>query len=489
MRKKISEKLLKCVDDILSSLEMFRNFKGNSYISAKINKLCSDNLAVLEECADGVENKEYLELLDKFKESVSKINLGDAAEISKRLKELISESVIYKVVFMPYKASMWDSLESIWMAADKDERCEALVVPITYYELDNNQNPIKKVNERNLFPKYVNAVNDEEYDLENDLPDIIYIHNPNDDHNLITRVDTRYYSWNLKKYCEKLVYVPYYKWVDGVSSTSFKSAMYYADYTVQSSDDAVKRYVDASPEYANILGMDAASVRKIMEKKLINLGSPEVDKVVSLSKDNVPMPDDWKGKVIKSRVNVLYNTTLDEIFKSKTFDKVKETLEFFKNNRDKSFVIWRPHPLMRQSLVSMLPDLVDEYDEIMSEFINGNYGVLDTNESMYYAIFWSDICYGCKTSSLTELYKYTGKMVLEDDPKLTKFVSKRSTENILNKLKESNVVSEPEYSLESIVDIIAGNDELKDGKHLNLENSGSKINNYILEMLCQGDGI
>ena len=119
MRKKTSEELLKCVDDILSSLEMFRNFKGNSYISAKINNLCSDNMAVLEECADGVENKEYLELLDKFKESVSKINLEDAAEISKKMKELVSDSIVYKIVFMPYKASMWDSLESIWMAADK----------------------------------------------------------------------------------------------------------------------------------------------------------------------------------------------------------------------------------------------------------------------------------------------------------------------------------------------------------------------------------
>ena len=425
--------------------------------------------------------------MDKFKESVSKINHGDAAEISKRLKELISKSVIYKVVFMPYKASMWDSLESIWMAADKDERCEALVVPITYYELDNNQNPVKKVNERDRFPECVNTINDEEYDLENDFPDIIYIHNPYDDHNLITRVDSRYYSWNLKKYCEKLVYVPYYKWVDGVSSTSFKSAMYYADYTVQSSDDAVKRYVDASPEYANILGMDAASVRKFMEKKLINLGSPEVDKVLSLSKDNVPMPDDWKGKGIKSRVNVVYNTTLDDIFESRTFDKVEETLAFFKENSEKAFVIWRPHPLLKQTLILILPNLTDEYDEIMNEFISGDYGVLDTNESMYYAIFWSDMCYGCKTSSLTELYKYTGKIVLEDAPKLTKFVSKRSAENLLNESKESNVVSEHDCSLENIVDIIASNNELKDGKHLNLENSGSKINNYILEKMCQED--
>lgn len=487
MRKKTSEKLLKCVDDILSSLEMFRNFKGNSYISAKINKLYSENMGVLEEYADGVENKEYLELLDKFKESVSKINLEDAAEISKKMKELISESIIYKVVFMPYKASMWDSLESIWMAADKDERCEALVVPITYYELDSNRNPVKKVNERDHFPEYVNTINDEEYDLENDFPDIIYIHNPYDNTNLVTRVDSRYYSWNLKKYCEKLVYVPYYKWVDGVSSASFKSAMYHADYTVQSSDDAVKRCMEASPEYAGILGMETIVVRKAMEKKLINLGSPEVDKVLSLSKDNVPMPDDWEGKVIKSRVNVVYNTTIDEIFESRTFDKVKETLNFFKKNSEKAFVIWRPHPLMKQTLTSMLPNLVDEYDELMNEFITGDYGVLDANSSMHYAMFWSDMYYGYKTSSMTELYKYTGKIVLEDAPKLTNFVSKRSAESLLNELKESNVVSEPDYSLENIVDIIASNNELKDGKHLNLENSGSKINNYMLEKLCQED--
>ena len=88
---------------------------------------------------------------------------------------------------------------------------------------------------------------------------------------------------------------------------------------------------------------------------------------------------------------------------------------------------------------------------------------------------------------MTELYKYTGKIILEDAPKLTNFVSKRSAENLLNELKESNVVSEPDYSLENIVDIIAGNDELKYGKHLDLENSGFKINNYMLEKLCQED--
>lgn len=481
MRKKTAIEMSKCLDDISSGIEMIGNFKDNRYVVSKVERMFKESLLKLDSEMDDI-GKEQVEAL---KEAIKSVDAIETNRLISEIKTFISKNIVYKVVFMPYKASMWDSLESIWMAADKDERCEALVVPITYYELDNNQNPIKKVNERNLFPKYVNAVNDEEYDLENDLPDIIYIHNPYDNTNFVTRVDSRYYSWNLKKYCEKLVYVPYYKWVDGVSSTSFKSAMYYADYTVQSSDDAVKRCIEASPEYAKKLGLETIEIRNIMENKLINLGSPEVDKVISLN--DVKFPDGWDVKILNSRVNVLYNTTIDEVLTSRSLSKVRNILNFFKENNGKAFVIWRPHPLLRQTLVSMLPDLVNEYDEIMSEFINSSYGVLDTNASMHYAIFWSDMYYGYRTSSLTELYKYTGKIVLEDAPKLTNFVSECDTDNLLNKLKKINVVSEPDYSLENIVDIIAGNDELKNGKHLNLENSGSKINNYILEKMCQED--
>ena len=39
---------------------------------------------------------------------------------------------------------------------------------------------------------------------------MIYIHNPYDDWNLVTCVHPRYFSGNLKKYTEKLVYIPYF---------------------------------------------------------------------------------------------------------------------------------------------------------------------------------------------------------------------------------------------------------------------------------------
>lgn len=34
-----------------------------------------------------------------------------------------------EAVFLPYKASMWDSLESVWKAADEDPNCDAYVIP------------------------------------------------------------------------------------------------------------------------------------------------------------------------------------------------------------------------------------------------------------------------------------------------------------------------------------------------------------------------
>lgn len=326
-------------------------------------------------------------MLDEFKNKIESSDIEGAKKTADDLKNLISDSVVYKVVFMPYKASMWDSLESVWMAADKDKRCEAVVVPITYYEFDSNRNPAKRVNEREEFPEYVPVVNDEEYDLENDRPDIIYIHNPYDDTNFVTRVESRYYSWNLKKYCEKLVYIPYYKWVDGDSSTSFKPAMYYADYTVQSSDDAVKRCIDASSKYAELLGMENIEVRNAMESKLINLGSPEVDKVVSLYNEKMEMPGEREGKIRKDRVNVVYNTTIDEVLKSRSLEKVRLILSYFKFNIYKSFAIWRPYPLLKQTLVSMIPGLVHGYDEMVEIFSKGDYGVIDNNASMYYSMY------------------------------------------------------------------------------------------------------
>ncbi|MGG4548793.1 hypothetical protein ABER02_13425 [Rossellomorea marisflavi] len=78
-----------------------------------------------------------------------------------------------KILFMPYKATMWDSLESIYTEALKDDDCEVTVVPIPYYQLSNN-GPISTY-EGSEFPEYVSVTPYKEYSLEEEKPDIIYI--------------------------------------------------------------------------------------------------------------------------------------------------------------------------------------------------------------------------------------------------------------------------------------------------------------------------
>lgn len=482
IRKKTSNSLLMYLDKVVEASLMIKKV-GNSYILNKLMKVCNDGLEHLIKSENYITDSDYIALIARFKEAIEKKDAEGVKVISSKLKKIILENTIYKVVFMPYKASMWDSLESIWFAADKDKRCETLVVPITYYELNNNGSPSATINERDLFPCYVPVINDEEYDFENDLPDIIYIHNPYVDCNRVTRVKSRYYSYNLKKYCEKLVYVPYCKYIDGVSSTNYIPGIYNADYAVQNSEEAVERYINTAESYSKILEIGVDETREILKNKFINLGSAEVDKVVSLNADNTMMPSEWKDKVLQSRVNVLYNTTLAEVLGARNLKKIKETLDLFKDNSSDAFVIWRPHPLMRQTIVSMIPDLLDEYDSIVEEFRNNEYGVLDSNASMYYAMFWSDMCYGCNSSSLTELYKYTGKIVLQDSPGTCGIISNISEEQLLDKLNANNVVSEPECSLEDVVDVISNNEELKKGTQMHLENSGKKINDYMIKSI------
>lgn len=411
MRKKTAIKMIKCLDDISSGIEMIVNFKDNKYVVSKVEKIFKESLLKLDSEMDDI-GKEQVEAL---KEAIKSVDVIETNRLISEIKTFISKNIVYKVVFMPYKASMWDSLESIWMAADKDERCEALVVPITYYELDNNQNPIKKVNERNLFPEYVNTINDEEYDLENDIPDIIYIHNAYDNTNLVTRVDSRYYSWNLKKYCKKLVYVPYYKWIDRVSSPILDGFSCFVDYLILGSDDAVSDCKKHLSESADTLGVDRDNFEKSVSNKLLGIGSPYIDKVRRINKNNTPFPSEWDATKMNGKKVFLYNLTLREIFNFHGLGKVKRTLDFFKENRDDVYVILRPHPLMRATLNSMFPNLLAEYDCVIQEFKRDGYGVLDEEKNMYVSFVWSDACYGTRRSSLTELYRYTGKPLLVYD--------------------------------------------------------------------------
>ena len=82
--------------------------------------------------------EQYCELLYQLHEEIgqNQKEIKKAARALKHLRQIlirIESSIKHDIkvrteaVFLPYKACMWDSLESIWRAAEEDEDCDAYV--------------------------------------------------------------------------------------------------------------------------------------------------------------------------------------------------------------------------------------------------------------------------------------------------------------------------------------------------------------------------
>ncbi len=85
-----------------------------------------------------------------------------------------------EVVFLPYKAAMWDSLESVWQAAQEDENCDAYVIPIPYYDKNPDGSFREMHYEADQYPDYVPVTRYDAFDFAAHQPDVIYIHNAYD---------------------------------------------------------------------------------------------------------------------------------------------------------------------------------------------------------------------------------------------------------------------------------------------------------------------
>ena len=359
------------------------------------------------------ENTEAVKLLEDYCEIAYEVSqLSDGNKACKMLDKAIikAENSVkndipsrLEIAIMPYKASMWDSLESIWKAADEDPECDVFVIPIPYYDRNPDHSLGKFHYEGNDFPDYVPIIDYEKYDLEKQRPDVIYIHNPYDDSNFVTSVDPKYYSYELKKYTEMLVYIPYYVTVMLESTSLDPRPVYYnADKIVLLSDLLIER---ANRIYAG---------DKNMRTKFVALGSPIIDAVLNSNKEDFTLPASWKSMINGKRVVMFDLTLFVALVKSGDYlKKLKITFDYFQNN-DTYVLWWRPHPLTQNTLKTMRPQLMDEYDRIVQYYLDNKIGIYDDTPDVMRAVKWCDIYYGNKTSSVYALFCYDGKITVSD---------------------------------------------------------------------------
>lgn len=377
-----------------------------------------DRMTVLEQCQNGAieagkmleksegENCPIVHKLEQYCEAVYEISqdTGTADQIRKSAEQLSDTitSVIEDinllpvrrvVLFFPYKAAMWDSLESIWLAAKEDPECEAYVIPIPYFDRDAEGKAGQMHYEGDLFPEYVPITDWQKVDVERTHPEMAFIHNPYDQYNYVTSVHPAYYSSELKKYTETLVYVPYYSTTGGMSEAQSSLPVYYiADYIVTQSPKFIKFFDKSIPE-----------------SKFLPLGSPKFDRVINMCKKPPLPPKEWEVW-LKGRKVYFYNTSLAGFLETSVvfLKKMKYVFDTFKN-RDDVVIIWRPHPLLESTLQTLRPALVDEYHQIRQYYIDEQIGILDETPDITKTIALCDAYIGDSGTSVTSLFGIAGK--------------------------------------------------------------------------------
>lgn len=406
MRAKYKHKILKTVDKLVEYNKTLEKFRGSSkYLFDKILRECNK---LVDEIDISDCSFEQREALGEYKKLINSPEY-DADLIKKALdvffQQIQEENETYRVLFLPYKYSMWDSFESIFEAAKEDENCETYVMPIPYYDKDQEGNLTEIHDESGSYPDDVGIISWQDNQVDEIDPDVIFIHNPYDGNNLVTSIHPKYYTNKLVRKDRVVIYVPYYvSYTDDEGISVFMGgAEYYTDYVIVQSEWYKEKFELEMIKY-NILNDG---------NKFIVLGNPKYDKIRSLNKYEYPLKDDWKEKLFdesgKQKFTVLLDTTFEVLIKGrvKTLKKVEEVIGFFEKQKDFA-LIWRPHPLIKPTLRNMCPELIPTYVKLVDRCKKLENCIFDDTNDMHTAMVWSDAFMG-KYGSMIELYRVAKK--------------------------------------------------------------------------------
>lgn len=448
MRKAQKQQAQELVRQMEEAHDQFKKFieQGSIPPAMELLEECQDGGFAVGTLIEGTEGEGHptVLLLEEYCELVYQIHedLAGHKEINtKKIHKILKQKLIRitnslkndipvrkEVVFLPYKASMWDSLESVWRAADEDVDCDAYVIPIPYYDKNPDGSFREMHYEAEQYPDDVPVTRYDKYDFAEHRPDVIYIHNAYDHWNLVTSVHPDFFSEKLKRYTEKLVYIPYFvldeidpdneQAVENMKHFCFMPGIINADQVIVQSEDMKKIYVNEYLKAAKEHGLQGRHLdRTYLDQKFLGLGSPKYDRICATAKEDFDIPQEWLKVIEKTdgsrKKIILYNTGIAALLthNEKWVDKIENVLTVFRENKDEIALLWRPHPLIESTMRSMRPEVLQKYTQMKEQYLAEGWGIYDETADVDRAVVISDAYYG-DGSSVVQLYQQTGKPIM-----------------------------------------------------------------------------
>lgn len=294
-------------------------------------------------------------------------------EIGRRIADKLIEiqrTKDFTIVFLPYKRSMWDSMESVYEEC-RSSGARTYCIPIPYY-LMKGREVEKVVSDRDLF-EYGHDVSL----LKTIKPDFVVIHYPYDHNNKVTAMLSEYHTAELRKY-GKVVYIPYS--CTNMRQLRVQPGIANIDYAFLNTEAEADAFIREWNEF----GIDFTG-------RVFGFGSPKMD----------------AARKCEYKQGTLVINSLSP-FLHDAFGRIELYRQVIKEELDKGRrVTFRPHPLLRQTIRSMRLDTQDEYNKFLKWVIKQG-GAVDESEYLEKALSEHDYMIS-DHSSVLEMWISTGR--------------------------------------------------------------------------------
>lgn len=325
-----------------------------------------------------------------------------------------------RVVFLPCHPNMWEGFQTIWEKETADPSNEVVVIPLPTYQVGYEQQVTDTEYITTGYPDNVVISGINDYDLEQEHPDTIYIQNIQDNNNPVFTVHPHFHSYNLRKWTDNLVYIPYdcMRWIDPEYMHLHQVyGKMLAPAGITNVDKIIVHSENTKTIYLNLIAGIDPEARNKWNKKITCEGYPRIEILKKYTRDTVPYPAGWNRHLFDAdglqKETVLFVTSVFGVieFNRSHFREARSIMEEYLSKKDTTVLIWRPHKYLPEIIAKYRPELFDDFRALLEFYITNDVGIFDETPTPTPAIILSDKYIGDE-GTVKELFTSAGKKVI-----------------------------------------------------------------------------
>ena len=364
-----------------------------------------------EDCKTVKLLEQYLEVIYKVAKYVQKFDEGISYEASAESKyaecdegvkdtfasisEAIDSEIVNRrsVLFLPVKAKHFSSMRMAYEMEAATPDTDVYVMPLPYYykEYDGSFKDEMHIDTEEFIKANIPVTDYSRFDLSLLCPEKIYINSAYDEYNMAVSVDTRFYARNVKKYTEKLIYIPYFKLMefDRANYPCWYNMQYYctvpgvvmADKVYVQSENTRKAYIDKLNEWVG-------------DEKYTDIWEQKID----VYNESCEKHSEDELRDAGSKKTIVWFVSAGSLaeFGDRYIEKAYRNLDVFALSKDKLKVLLISEPFLDEMIKTYSDELYKKWTGFIDEFNRSGIGevVSQVEEKSVEALLKANAYYG-----------------------------------------------------------------------------------------------